>query len=80
MERFSDQGEKDLMRVTRKLKGTWCFSQEPLRVVMPMENEKDLSVEGRELVVVGERRGLQREEEREAVLEGEQGVLGRKVA
>ena len=60
------------MRVTRKLKGTWCFSQEPLRVVMPMENEKDLSVEGRELVVVGERRGLQREEEREAVLEGEQ--------
>ena len=34
------------------------FSQEQLRVVMPMENKKDMLLEGRELVVVGERRGL----------------------
>ena len=39
---------------------------------MPMENEKGLLAEGMELMVVGERRDLQRVEEREIVSGGEQ--------
>ena len=51
------------------------FSQDPLRVVMPMENEKGPLAEGRELMVVGEGKDSQRVEEREAVSGGEQEVV-----
>ena len=60
MEKFSDQGRKRSSESHEEDEGSRHFSQESLRVVIPMENEKGMLVEGRELMVVGERRDLQR--------------------